>query len=175
MTVLTEWQTFYEIVGSSAGALIGLQFVVMALVTSSPAPLPSGEGGEAFATPTIVHFGVVLLLAGIMTAPWHGLRPVAMLWALLGVSGVAYVLRVALSMRKQTAYQPEFEDWLFHAALPLAGYCVILASACLASFAERAALFGIAGSTMALLLIGIHNAWDSAAYHVFVRNKRADR
>ena len=31
MTALGEWENFYVIVGSSAGALIGLQFVVMTL------------------------------------------------------------------------------------------------------------------------------------------------
>jgi len=29
MEALKEWESFYVIVGSSAGALIGLQFVVM--------------------------------------------------------------------------------------------------------------------------------------------------
>lgn len=36
MTALTEWQNFYVIVGSSAGALIGLQFVV--IICSGRAP-----------------------------------------------------------------------------------------------------------------------------------------
>jgi hypothetical protein len=81
------------------------------------------------------------------------------------------VLNVAVRMRKQTVYHLEFEHWLFHAALPLAGYGLIFASASLAMSQPRAALFGIALSTMLLLLIGIHNAWDSAAYHVFVKSK----
>ena len=33
MTALGGWESLYVIVGSSAGALIGLQFVVMALVS----------------------------------------------------------------------------------------------------------------------------------------------
>ena len=32
MTALAGWENFYVIVGSSAGALIGLQFVVVALI-----------------------------------------------------------------------------------------------------------------------------------------------
>ena len=36
MTALEGWENFYVIVGSSAGALIGLQFVVMALVADRP-------------------------------------------------------------------------------------------------------------------------------------------
>jgi hypothetical protein len=32
------WDTYYIIIGSSAGALIGLQFIVMALIASTPWP-----------------------------------------------------------------------------------------------------------------------------------------
>ena len=74
MTALTEWQNFYMIVGSSAGALIGLQFVVLTLVASLSRT--QTEGGAAFVTPTIVHFGTVLLLAGVMSAPWQSMEPV---------------------------------------------------------------------------------------------------
>jgi hypothetical protein len=61
MTALAGWENFYVIVGSSAGALIGLQFVVITLIADMP--IRGGqEAGEAFATPTIVHFGAALLL-----------------------------------------------------------------------------------------------------------------
>ena len=36
MTGLAEWGNFYVIVGSSAGALIGLQFVVITLIADMP-------------------------------------------------------------------------------------------------------------------------------------------
>ena len=36
MTVLNGWENFYVIVGSSAGALIGLQFVVIMLIAAKP-------------------------------------------------------------------------------------------------------------------------------------------
>ena len=32
MSTLADWNSFYVIVGSSAGALIGLQFVILALI-----------------------------------------------------------------------------------------------------------------------------------------------
>lgn len=60
MTALMGWQNFFVIVGSSAGALIGLQFVVLSLITGTPTARPNAEAGHAFATPTIVHFGTVL-------------------------------------------------------------------------------------------------------------------
>ena len=36
MNVLAGWENFYVIVGSSAGALIGLQFVVITLIADMP-------------------------------------------------------------------------------------------------------------------------------------------
>ena len=74
MTPFAGWENFYVIVGSSAGALIGLQFVVITLIVNTPIAAGQGQAGAAFATPTIVHFAAVLLLAGVESAPWRGFR-----------------------------------------------------------------------------------------------------
>lgn len=167
MSALSEWQNFYVIVGSSAGALIGLQFVVLALVANMRGTQP--EGGQAFITPTIVHFGTALLLAGVMAAPWRNIVPVALLWVLTGVAGVIYTDIVARRMRAQTVYRPQWEDWLFHAILPSGCYGVLIVTGCIAPLWGRAALFGTAGATLLLLFVGIHNAWDTVTYHVFTK------
>lgn len=169
MTALAGWQNFYVIVGSSAGALIGLQFVVMALVANRPRGPGSAQAGEAFATPNIVHFGAVLLLSAALTAPWNGMGGAAGLWALLGFCGVAYTLIVAWRMRVQTAYQPEFEDWLCHALLPFVAYAMLAIAAYGTRHHVRVALFGAAAAALLLLFVGIHNAWDAVTYHVFVK------
>jgi len=166
MTVLAGWQNFYVIVGSSAGALIGLQFVVMTLIASRPVG-SSAEAGGAFATPNIVHFGAVLVLAGIVTAPWDGIGGADILLAILGLSGVLYSIIVIRRMRSQHAYRPEFEDWLFHAVLPLASYITLAASAFAAGYYLRNALFAVGAAAMVLLFAGIHNAWDAVTYHIF--------
>jgi hypothetical protein len=67
MTALTGWENFYVIVGSSAGAPIGLQFVVITLIADRPIAPGQAQAGSAFATPTIVHFGTVLLLPAILS------------------------------------------------------------------------------------------------------------
>src|ERR687883_1036629 len=115
MTALTEWGNFYVIVGSSAGALIGLQFVVITLIAGRPVDRGAAQASEAFTTPSVVHFGVVLLLSAVVSAPWDGLGVVAILWGLVGLSGIVYAAVVARRLRAQTAYRPVFEDWLFHA------------------------------------------------------------
>jgi hypothetical protein len=167
MTALSGWVSFYAIVGSSAGALIGLQFVVMALVASLPRPPTAAATGSAFATPTVVHFATVLLLSAVLSSPWHEASTPAGLWGLVGVSGLVYSVIVARRMRVQTAYQPVLEDWLFHALLPFAAYATLAIAAFATRNHLRVALFGV-GAAALLLFIGIHNAWDAVTYHIYV-------
>ena len=103
MNPLAGWENFYVIVGSSAGALIGLQFVVITLIADTPIARADAQASGAFSTPSVVHFGVVLFLAALVTAPWGGLTPVAVLWGLLGLFGIAYSLIVTRRLRTQTA------------------------------------------------------------------------
>jgi hypothetical protein len=171
MTALVGWENFYVIVGSSAGALIGLQFVVITLIADMPITRGQAQAGDAFATPTIVHFGTVLLLSAVLSAPWYGFATAAILWGLLGLSGIVYEIIVARRMRVQTAYQPEFEDWLFHVLLPFAAHAMLAVSAYAARAHAREALFAVGAPALLLLFIGIHNAWDSVTYHVFVMKR----
>ena len=168
MTAFNGWENFYVIVGSSAGALIGLQFVVITLIADSPA-LRTAEAGAAFATPSVVHFGVALLLSAIVSAPWNGIDSAAVLWGLVGLSGIVYDVLVARRLRVQTTYKPVFEDWLFHVLLPFAAYAMLAGSAWVVHSHARPALFVVGAATLLLLFIGIHNAWDAVTYHVFIK------
>ncbi len=169
MTTLNGWENFYIIVGSSAGALIGLQFVVITLIDRASQTV--AEAGAAFATPSVVHFGAVLLLSAIVNVPWEAITAPAVLWGLVGIIGFVYASIVARRMRTQTAYRPVFEDWLFHALLPLAAYATLALSALFAGSNPAGALLGVGASSLLLLFIGIHNAWDSATYNIFARKR----
>ncbi len=171
MSEFDKWDSFYVIVGSAAGALIGLQFVVMTLIAERPPPR-AAEAGPAFSTPTIVHFSAVLLLAALLRAPWETDAAADMACALLGSAGLFYALLTARRMHVQTAYQPDFEDWLCHAFLPLTAYAMLAASALAALSHAHAALFGIGGAALLLLFGAIHNSWDAVAYHVLVHRGR---
>jgi hypothetical protein len=171
MTALAGWQNFYVIVGSSAGALIGLQFVVLTLIADMPVARGQAQAGAAFGTPTIVHFGAVLLLSGILTAPWQNIAAAAVLSGVLGLGGIVYGVVVTRRMRSQKVYRPEFEDWLFHSLLPFAAYATLAGSAIATRSNPATGPFGIAAAVLLLLFIGIHNAWDAVTYHVFVQRR----
>ena len=171
MTALTDWENFYIIVGGSAGALIGLQFVVITLIADMPVLQGAEQATGVFTTPSVIHFSVVLLLAAIISIPWSAITPVAVLWGLIGLGGIAYLIIVIRRMGKQIAYKPVFEDWLFHVVLPLAAYVMIALAAGLAYSHERCALFGVGAASLLLLFTGIHNAWDLVTHMVFFRRR----
>ena len=128
MSDLAAWDSFYVIVGSAAGALIGLQFVVVTLIAQRPTRA-APEASAAFGTPTIVHFGAALLLSALVRVPWQSIAVPAILWAAIGLCGAIYSLNVIRRMQIQGVYEPEFEDWLFHVVLPVAAYAILALSA----------------------------------------------
>jgi hypothetical protein len=172
MSPMEGWANFYVIVGSSAGALIGLQFVVMTLIAGRSVNRGEAQAGAAFSTPSVVHFGVVLLLSALISAPWDGIGVVALVWGVVGLGGIAYTVIVARRMRAQTVYRPVFEDWVFHVVLPLAAYAILAGSAFAARSSARTALFLVGAAALLLLFVGIHNAWDTVTHLVFVEKQR---
>jgi hypothetical protein len=163
-TVLARWNNFYEIVGSAAAALTGLQFVVMAVVANTPARSGSPATVDAFGTPNVVHFAMVLLLSAVLSAPWPSLGAIASVLAMCGAGGVVYGVVVTRRAGRQTSYEPVLEDWIWHATLPLLAYTGVAAGALLLLRIEEDALFAIAAASLLLLFVGIHNAWDTVTY-----------
>jgi hypothetical protein len=160
---LAGWESYYVIVGSSAAALTGLQFVVIALINelhtrSSP------ESLGAFGTPTVVHFCIALLPASILSAPWAGLGSPALALGITGLSGLLYAALVIRRARRQKDYQPVAEDWLFHTILHIVAYGSIVGGAMALVNHAGGALFAIAAATLLLVFIGIHNAWDTVTW-----------
>ena len=160
---LSAWESFYIIVGSSAGALTGLQFVVMALIREAR-PYGTKHEVATFGSPTVVHFCAVLLLGAVLSAPWRGLASAAVAVGVFGLAGVAYTAVVIKRARLQRAYKPDLGDWAWHTALPLLSYATLLVAAMFMTRSPAPALFAVAAAALMLLFVGIHNAWDTVMY-----------
>lgn len=171
MSELNAWDSFYVIVGSAAGALIGLQFVVMTLIADKPRP-GMGEAGRAFATPTVVHFGACLLLSALLRVPWPTAAGAFWVGGAVGVCGLVYMALPVQRMRSQRVYQLDLEDLSFHVLLPLLGYGLLVLSCALGLAHFHLALFGSGAAALILLFVGIHNSWDAIAYQVYVLRKK---
>jgi hypothetical protein len=168
----SAWESFYVIIGSSGGALIGVQFVVMTLIGERRHRTTSGTL-SAFATPTVVHLTGALVVSAIMSAPWPSSLSFFSTVGVTGLAGLAYGPIVIRRARRQTTYAPVWQDWVWYTVLPCLSYAA-LAGAALVRANVQAAFFAIAAAALGLLLIGIHNAWDTVTHLVVSQGGMTD-
>jgi hypothetical protein len=166
-SAFSSWGTFYAIVGSSGGALVGLQFVVIALVADRRRLVSAGSI-SAFGTPTVVHFASALIVSAIMSAPWPSLASLSVALEICGLGGLVYAAIVIRRAHRQTSYEPVWQDWLWHTVLPCVSYAALTVMAARLSRTPQPALFVIGAAALGLLLIGIRNAWDTVTYIVIL-------
>lgn len=164
---LDGWAEYYLIVGAAAAALTGLQFVAQTLLAADLGRFESGDpevATAAFGSPTVVHFTLALVLSAVMGAPWPSLDVLRVTLAVLGAGAFLYCVIVLRRTRRQRIYHPVLEDWVFHVVLPLIAYGAVLSAALLLGDGEVGALFAVGAATLLLVIVGIHNAWDTVTY-----------
>lgn len=165
MVQLSSWSNFFVIIGSAAGALIGLQFVVIALLSSIRAQT-AARGARAYATPTIVFFSTVLLTAGTLSMPNQTRGRVGVELLVIGVAGAIYVSQLGRHIRRVEGYTADRGDWLWFQILPLAAFLGLSTSGAVMWSRPGAALDITGVGALLLLFVGVHNAWDGAVYMV---------
>jgi hypothetical protein len=162
---LSNWQNFYMIMGTAAATLTGLMFVVTTLIAGIDAHLSTLNAAvSAYNTPTVVHFGTVLLLAGLLSAPWQTFSSLSILLGLLGLGMVFYSIIVLRRMRRVPNYQSTLEDWSWYMAFPLLANILLMVAAFTLPKNPSSALYIVGSAMMLLLLVGIRNAWDMVTF-----------
>jgi hypothetical protein len=164
LSPLADWNNFYIIVGSAAGGLTGLTFVVIAL--SAGVNRANTTGVHAFLTPTVVHFGAVLAVAAYLNVPRQSVLSLSIGFGLAGAAGLIYCAVIARRFGRFSAqYVPAREDWLWNLIVPAVVYATLLAMAALSWHQLELSLYGVAAASVALLFVGIRNSWDVAVWN----------
>ena len=178
--VLTDWQSFYVLVGSSAAALTGLTFVVVTIAAedgdmerSAAARL---SGMRVFITPIAVHFGSALWLSALMCIPWRAAAALQVLLIGTGLGGLVYCATLISRMLAGfVGYKPFASDWIWNAALPVVAYLALAATGFQLPRQLVISLYAVSGAVLLLLFIGIHNAWDVVIWVTTERHARKER
>ena len=162
---LSNWQNFYMLMGTAAATLTGLMFVVTTLIAGIDAHSSTLNAAvSAFNTPTVVHFGTVLLLAGILSAPWQTFSSLGLLLDLLGLGMVFYSIIVMRRMWRVPNYQSTLEDWSWYMAFPFIANILLILAGFVLPKNPPSALYIVGSAMMLLLLVGIRNAWDMVTF-----------
>ena len=162
---LAGWDNFFVIVGSSGGALVGLQFVVLTLVAERSGNT-SRDTLNAFGTPTVVHLTGALIVSALMSVPWRSLGAASVAVVLAGLAGVGYSIIVIRRARRQSTYAADREDWIWYILLPTVVYGVLTGAGLALGSRPSGALLTIGGCALGLLLLGVRNAWDTVTFVV---------
>jgi hypothetical protein len=167
-----DWDNFYLMLGSAAGALIGLMFVV-ATLTANRDRDAALRGARIYLTPIVFHFGVVLLISALTAVP--DLAPVAFGGGLATVSlaGLAYGGFVLLQIgRGEIGESPHWSDLWCYGVAPCVAYAGLLVDVGGVLAGAPWATLAIAGVLTGLLLIAIRNAWDLVTFLAPVAGKK---
>ncbi len=157
---LTEWRDFYVMIGTASGAIVGATFIVATLASGLES---RALGMRGFITPTAVHLGSVLVGSAILTVPTLTLLSLSLLLGLGGLAGAIYSLAVA---GRIWAMNLDRDDRAFYTILPVLSYAAMAIAAVTARWATDRALEILAVSLVALLIIGMRNAWDMTSFMV---------
>lgn len=142
-------------------------FVVIAVVADAGPRAATPQGIATFVTPTIFHFCAALMISAIVSAPWPRHLELEIALALVGLGGFSYsifILRWARNISHVTNYTMVLEDWTWHVVLPLLAYGATVGAALLLEARTVLALFLVGGTSVLLVFIGIHNAWDTVTH-----------
>ena len=161
-----DWENFYLIVGGGAGALIGVMFVVTTL-TAGLEENRASRGARIYITPIVFHFAIVLIVSAMAVTPDLPLAAVGVLVALCALAGFIYSLVTTMRIFAiRDLDLPDWEDRIFYGIVPAIVYLLLAGAAAAVWFAPMSAALCIAVVMLAILLIGIRNAWDLATFLV---------
>lgn len=177
---LSDWQSFYVLIGSSAAALTGLTFVVVTLSGERRDMANSASqrltGLRVFITPTAVHFAAALWLSALMSIPGQTTLALEVLLAVTGVAGLIYCATLVNRLLASSfGYKPFLSDWIWNAALPVLGYLALAVTGLVLPHHPAASLYAVSGVVLLILFIGIHNAWDVVVWITTERHAHRER
>lgn len=171
--MLADWETFYLVVGTSAGALVGVMFIV-ATLTAEIEVDQINRGTVIYQNPTVFHFGAIVAASALALVPEHLMPIVAVLIMTVGVFGLVYS---GLTFRRMSEpyefYQATRWDLLFFAGLPALSYLLMIAGGFAVFAMPEPAAEIIGAGILILLLVSIRNAWDVASFAVRIARSLA--
>ena len=158
--LLAPWHDFYALLGSASGTLVGLLFVAVTVGTG----VFTGERRapmRMFLSASVIHFSSVLAVCLTVMAPLGSAFATGGIIAAGGVFGLGYYAATWRDSVQDGLHKSiDLEDRIWYAVLPILAYALEAVAGAGLCFRPRPGCAAVALSVSALLLIGIHNAWD---------------
>jgi hypothetical protein len=154
------WDSFYLMIGGSAGALIGLMFVVASLQTDLDRKRALA-GADIYMTPIVVGLSAVVVASALTLVPGLERAIVAGVVIAMGLAGAVYSLVKAWRLRfGREMRPPHWSDIWCYGVAPVLAYAALVAAGVTLAGEGAHAPRVLAAVLVAMLLLAIRNAWD---------------
>ncbi len=152
---MADWDGFYTLTGGTAGTLIGLIFVVIAL-SAEHAEAGDAERTRLFITPIFVYFATLLVVSLAMIPPLAD-PTLALALGVIGCAGLAYTINLAFLLRRLA--RADEAEVVWDLVLPIASYALLIFSA--AAWALKAPFAALSGAlaVVILLIAALRKSW----------------
>jgi hypothetical protein len=158
------WDEYFFMIGSAAGALIGLMFVVVTLTAGRDRDEVE-RGKHLYTSPIVWHLAVILALSGAAIVPVITPKLFGIAAGGLALLGIAVGLRSAVGIaRNPGAPDAAGFDMFWYGLAPAIAYVGMAAAAFGILQSQPWGAAAVAGDLMALLLVSIHAEWDLVTY-----------
>jgi hypothetical protein len=152
---MDDWDGFYTLIGGTAGALIGLIFVVITLGMEH-AKEGDTDRTRLFVTPILAYFASLLIISLAMIPPLSETTR-ALALGVIGCAGLGYTINLAFLLRRMA--KPDEVEPMWDMGLPIAAYALLVFSA--AAWALKAAFADLSGAAAVtiLLIAALRKSW----------------
>jgi hypothetical protein len=159
--VFQGWDSFFQITGEAAATLVGLLFLVVSFSENRDRATML-RAASIYLTPSALHFAVVLSISVLAVAPR---LPVAVRTGLIAVAaltglGNAVWACIGMAPRARVSGLAHWSDFWMYGVTPAAVYAGLAATTTELWAGADWAAPAMAVLVLALLLIGVRNAWD---------------
>ena len=157
-----RWDNFFVLIGTAAGGLIGLLFVVVTLTSERVDRDRALRASGIYMTPNLVHFAVALVASALVLAPLSPQLMAAVLAgaALAGLANAVRASRGIAAFQRESASSPHWSDLPLYGVAPGVLYVGLLGVAAAIWLGADFAPYALAALLMILMLLAIRNAWD---------------
>lgn len=119
---------------------------------------------RAFLTPTVVHFGGVLINSLIWLSPWPSALAPSILLGLSAAGALAYLARAGTTFSQIEFVQLDWTDWIIYIGIPSFANVCLIAGAGGLLLRPSYAPYALAASILLQLGIATRNSWAVALW-----------
>jgi hypothetical protein len=156
--MLDGWHEYYELLGTSAAALLALLFVA-ASIGASVLTYDRAGPTRTYLSPVVFHYSNILFLSLLALIPTQ--TPLTFGLTILIAAAASLIYSIFIFARLLTDGIADLPDRIAYGAVPIVAYAAgVIAAYLLLTHAITASLNVIAGASLLLLVVNIRNAWD---------------